>query len=227
MRLVDIVKYFEYFGIIAGVLVTIFALSSKFRKFVKEKVDHYKIKKAAKNNVPVILDQINSKMGSIDDRLQKVEYQVSPNGNGSMRDKIALIQAEIEATIWLSPRPTFRTTSAGMNLFVNEAYSHLCNCPPDELLRLGWKSFVSDESQADDFYERWLLASKNVSQFAAKLKIQPKNAEHRGEWLVRIRPLGQITSSSENDYMWQGILYPSDEVAKNYAKTFGIPILNS
>lgn len=223
----DTIKYFEYFGIVAGVLATILAISSKFRAFVKSKIDIIKNKKLAQTNMPVILDQINSKMGSIDERLQKVEYQVSPNGNGSMRDKIALIQAEIEATIWLSPRPTFRTTSSGMNLFVNEAYSHLCNCPPDDLLRLGWKSFVSDENQADDFYERWLLASKNVSQFAAKLKIQPKNAEYRGEWLVRIRPLGQITSSTENDYMWQGILYPSDEIAKDYAKTFGIPIMNS
>ena len=220
-----ITKYFEIAGLILGVLTTILALSSKFRNYIKVKYKNRKNRITAQKNIPSILDQINCKVGSVDERLQKVEYQVSPNGNGSMRDKIALIQAEIEATIWLAPRPMFRTTSSGMNLFVNEAYCQLCNCSSDDLLKLGWKSFVADEEQADEFYSRWLLASKNLSQFAAKLKIQAKNSDYRGEWLVRIRPLGPITTSIDNDYMWQGILYPNDDIAKAYAKAYGIPIL--
>jgi PAS domain-containing protein len=220
MDLSQIKEYADVIGAVLGVSATLFVISSKGRVWIKEKYKKFKTSSNAKKNIPLVLDQIYTKVDQVDGRLKKVEYEVSPNGNGSMRDKIALIQAEMEATVWLAPRPMFRTNSSGMNLFVNEAYCQLCSCSPDELMKLGWKSFVADEDQGDDFYNRWLLSAKSQSQFAAKLKIQAKH-EYRGEWLVRIRPLG----TSIDDYVWQGILYPSDEIAKSYAIRLGIPIM--
>lgn len=211
-------------GTIVGILGTVFAFSTKARDWLKAKYLNHKTIRAAKKNMPVLVAQIHDNVTKIDIRLIKVEKEMSPNGGGSMKDQLKLIKAELDATNWLTPRPTFRTTSSGINLYVNEAYCQLCSCSPEELLKLGWKSFVADEDQADEFYNRWLLAAKSLSQFASKLKIQSKLGEYRGEWTIRIRPIGPIESTGlVEDYLWNGNFYPSDEIAKSYAKTFGIP----
>lgn len=211
-------------GAVAGVVGSVFAFSKSARDWAKTKWTSFKTIREAKKNMPVLVAQIHDNVNKIDVRLFKVEKEMSPNGGGSMKDQLKLIKAELDATNWLTPRPTFRTTSSGINLYVNEAYCQLCGCAPEELLKLGWKSFVSDEDQADEFYNRWLLAAKNLSQFASKLKIQNKLGEYRGEWTIRIRPLGPIESTNlVEDYLWNGNLYPSDDIAKTYAKSFGIP----
>lgn len=210
-------------GAVAGAIGTVFSFTKTGRDWIKTKYTNFKVSRAAKKNMPNMISQINDTVGKMDIRLSKVEKEMMPNGGGSMKDQLKLIKAELDATNWLTPRPTFRTTSSGINLYVNEAYCQLCGCSPEELLKLGWKSFVSDEDQADEFYTRWLLAAKSLSQFASKLKIQAKTGEYRGEWTIRIRPLGPIESTGQEDYLWNGNLYPSDDIAKTYAKSFGIP----
>lgn len=211
-------------GVIAGALASVYAFSSKTRIWCKTTWSSYKTNRSAKKNMPSLVAQIHDNVTKMDVRLIKVEKEMSPNGGGSMKDQLKLIKAELDATNWLTPRPTFRTTSSGINLYVNEAYCQLCACSPEELLKLGWKSFVADEDQADEFYDRWILAAKNLSQFASRLKIQSKLGEYRGEWMIRIRPLGPIESTNlVEDYLWNGNLYPSDDIAKTYAKSFGIP----
>lgn len=210
---------------VAGVIGTLLAFSKNFREWANKKLLDAKTRRDAKKNMPMLVAQIYENVKTLDTRVIKVEREVSPNGGGSMKDQLKLIKAELDATNWLTPRPTFRTTSTGMNLYVNEAYCQLCSCSPEELLKLGWKTFVSDEEQADEFYNRWILTAKALSQFASKLKIQNKHGEYRGEWMIRLRPLGPIEKeNSEDDYLWNGSLYPSDEVAKTYAKTFGIHV---
>lgn len=212
-------------GALAGAVGTVFAFSKSARDWAKSKYLTFKTNREAKKNVPILVAQIFDNVNRLDTRLMKVEKEVTPNGGGSMKDQLKLIKAELDATNWLTIRPTFRTTSSGMNLYVNEAYCQLCGCSPEELLKLGWKSFVSDEDQADEFYSRWLLASKTLSQFASKLKIQTKTGEYRGEWTIRLRPLGPIEVADEaKEYLWHGNLYPSDDIAKAYAKQFGIPV---
>lgn len=221
----NLVEFSGVLGAVVGAVGTIFAFSKTFREWVKVQYSNFKANRSAKRNVPVLVAQIFDNVNKLDSRLMKVEKEVSPNGGGSMKDQLKLIKAELDATNWLTPRPTFRTTSSGMNLYVNEAYCQLCGCSPEELLKLGWKSFVSDEEQADEFYSRWLLASKSLSQFASKLKMQTKSGEYRGEWTVRLRPLGPIeAANTEIDYLWHGNLYPSDDTSKSYAKMFGIPV---
>ena len=188
-----------------------------------------KFKKLSKNRkeklaMPIMISQIFEKVNQIDTRLKDVEYEIKdPNSGGTIKGALKLIKAEIDATNWLSPRPTFRTTSSGINIFVNDAYCQLLGCSSDEILRLGWKNFVIDDEQADDYYLRFLTSSKNLSQFASKLKIQSKQGQNRGEWLVRIKPLGPIVDGGKDDYMWHGVFHPSDDVARQYAATFGIP----
>lgn len=225
----DIKGNLELIGIVITIGTALLALNKKLRIWIKSKYKNHQDEKAAKKNMPVILSEIHSKVHDMDERLKTVEYEIKdPNSGGTIKGSLKLIKAEMEATNWLSPRPTFRTTSQGINVFVNEAYCQLCGASVDELLKLGWMSFVSDSEQADDYYHRWLLASKSLSQFASKLKIQDKTGEYRGEWIIRIRPLGPIESeSSDNDYLWHGTLYPNDDSAKSYARLFGIPLVTS
>jgi PAS domain-containing protein len=128
----------------------------------------------------------------------------------------------MEATFWLNPRPSFRTTSRGVNILVNESYCHLCGATSDDLLKLGWRNFVEDEEQLDDYTRRWLESSKEFSQFSGKLKIKNNKNESRGEWIIKIRPLGPLENS--NDYIWHGTLYPFDYTAIEYAKAQNIPV---
>jgi PAS domain-containing protein len=206
----------EYIGLLLGVLTAIVIATKNGRDFFIKRYKNWRKYTKSKKEMPFLIK-------NIDERLKKVEYEISPNGGGSMKDSLKIIKAEIEATNWLSPRPMFRCTSKGLNIFVNEAYCQLCGVTSSELLKLGWRNFSADLNQMDHFYERWLAAADTLSQFTGKLKIQNNHGEYRGEWTIRIRLLGAIDSEPNNDYLWHGSLYPYDQDAKEYAKEYNIP----
>jgi PAS domain-containing protein len=210
-------QFLEYIGLFLGTLGAIIIATKNGRDFFISRYKNWRKYVKAKKEMPHLLK-------NIDERLQRVEYEISPNGGGSMKDSLKIIKAEIEATNWLSPRPMFRCTSKGLNIFVNEAYCQLCGVTSSELLKLGWRNFSADLDQMDDFYKRWISASENLSQFTGKLKIQNNHGEYRGEWTVRIRLLGAIDGQPNTDYLWHGGLYPSNQVAKDYAKEYNIPL---
>ena len=209
--------------IIGGIV----AFNKTFRNWLKNLWANHVEKKKAKNGMPALLTSISEQLKSMSVRLAQVEYDVKdPNSGSTIKGLLKIIKSEIEVTNWLSPRPTFRTTSAGINVFVNEAYCHLCGVTSDDLMKLGWKNFVVDEEMADDYYLRFRLATKELSQFSGKLKIQANNGEYRGEWMIKVRPLGPIdgnTVGDEINYLWSGCLYPFDDIAKVYAKHANIP----
>jgi len=221
---------FEYI-IMGGSAVGVISLFFKgVRKYFRDIYNKYRENSKAKDDMPKMIIKIDRDLDELQERMKIVEYEVSPNGGGSMKDiqrrtgeSIQLIKAEIEASNWLSPRPTFRTTSSGLNIFVNEAFCQLCGVTSNELMKLGWKNFAFDEKQADDYYKRWLLSSHELSQFSSKLKFKNKNDEYRGEWTIRIRMLGRVESLDlVDDYIWHGALYPFDAEAKAYAKQYGM-----
>ena len=209
----------EFIGLISAAVTAIVIATKQGRLWIVSHYKKYMEHRKAKMEMPVILK-------TIDGRLKRVEYELSPNGGGSMKDSLKIIKAEIEAANWLSPRPIFRCTSNGANIFVNEAYCHLCGVTATDLMRLGWRNFSADTDQMDDFYRRWLIASAELSQFSGKLKIQNIRGEYQGEWIVRIRLLGPIDGGDHNDFLWHGGLYPFDQVAKEYAKQYNIPLFN-
>jgi PAS domain-containing protein len=207
----------EYIGLLLGAITAIIVATKNGRDFFIIRYKNWREYSKSKREMPFIVK-------NIDDRLRKVEYEISPNGGGSMKDSLKIIKAEIEATNWLSPRPMFRCTSKGLNIFVNEAYCQLCGVMSSDLLKLGWKNFAYDLDQADDFFKRWTIAAENLSQFAGKLKFQNNEGEYMGEWTVRIRLLGAIDHLPNTDYLWHGGLYPYDQTAKDYAKEYNIPL---
>lgn len=209
-----------------GVLGAIMAMTKSGRMWFKNRYINFTKKMKEKNEIPMLLANILKKLETVDTRLVKVEKEVSNNSGSSMKDTIRLIRSEIEVTNWLSPRPTFRTTSSGINVFVNEAYCHLCGVTSDELLKFGWRNFGLDPDQVDDYHNRFKMSAKALSQFSGRLKLQTNGGEYRGEWMVKVRPLGPIDSNipdAEIEYMWSGCLYPYDDIAKAYARQANIP----
>jgi PAS domain-containing protein len=213
-----ILEYIQIVAAIVATISTILAMSKTARKFISDRYKRWQEYGESKKEMPKILKSIN-------DRLYRVENELKPNGGGSVKDAINIIKAEIDANNWLSPRPTFRCTSKGVNVFVNESYCNLCGSTSDELMKLGWKSFAFDEDQADDYYHRFTQSTENYSQFSGKLKIRNKNNDYRGEWIIRIRPLGPIKTEDGDDFLWHGAFWPADQNAKDYAHNFNIPLI--
>lgn len=213
---------FEFITVVVGTITAIILLFKQIKHFIIKTYKHLKKRRDDRNEIPNVLNSVLEKLNVMDIRLQSVEKEIKPNGGGSMKDALRVVKAEIEATFWLNPRPSFRTTSHGINIMVNESYCSLCGVSSESLLKLGWRNFAEDEEQVDDFMRRWLESAKELSQFSGKLKIKNIKNESRGEWLVRLRPLGPIDNS--DGYLWHGSLHPFDYVAIEYAKSQNIPM---
>ena len=209
-------------SIVIGLVSTFLVFFKKIKKFIIKKYEQHKIYSKSKHEIPEILQEIKSGIGNLDTRLKNVEYEISPNGGGSMKDSLKIIKAEIEAMFWLNPKPSFRTTSKAINIQVNETYCHLCATSSEELLRLNWKNFIEDEIQLDDYMRRWEESTDASSQFSGKLKFKNPRGEYMGEWLIKVRPLGPIEGGK--DYLWHGTIYPFDQKSKECARNFNIPL---
>lgn len=215
-------KHAEQFTVILGALGTLFVSWSRIKKFILKKWNERRDYIKSRNAIPETLKQIQISIYDVDDRLRAVEKEVTPNGGGSMKDALKIIKAEIEATFWLNPKPSFRTTSSGLNIQVNESYCHLCGTSSEDLLRHNWKNYIEDEQQLEDYDRRWYESTASFSQFSSKLKFKNSRGESVGEWVIKVRPLGAIDGG--HDYLWHGTLYPHDQKAKEHAKSYNIPL---
>ncbi len=215
-------KYSQGIMVVLSALGTLLLAWNRFKNCISNLYKKRKEYVESRNSIPETLKQIQGSVSNIDIRLGAVEKEMVPNGGGSMKDALKIIKAEIEATFWLNPKPSFRTTSKGLNIQVNEAYCHLCGTSTEELLRHGWKNYIDDGEELDYYNERWEEFTSSFSQFSGKLKFKNSRGEGMGEWLIKIRPLGSIDNGT--DFLWHGTLYPYDEVAKEYAKHYNIPL---
>jgi PAS domain-containing protein len=226
MLIVDYIqKNAEFLSVTVGAITVLMVSWTKIKQFVIHKYEKRVEYVRKRNDMPRLLENIRETISVMDNRLQTVEKEISPNGGGSMKDALKMVKAEMESIFWLNPTPSFRSTSSGVNILVNEAYCHLCGVSSEGLMKLGWKNFAEDEDQLDDFMRRWLESSKEFSQFSGKLKIKNYKHESRGEWMVKIRPLGPIEIGNKRDFLWHGMLYPIDPVAISYAYKENIPAM--
>jgi len=214
----------QFIGVAVTTFTSVVVFSKAGRGWLGVFWKKFVAKRKLKKDLPTLILTISQEMGAIKEDIKNIKYEMQPNGGGNFRDSIKLIRAEIEAANWLSPRPSFRMTSSGLNVFVNEAYCQLCGVTSDELMRLGWMNFAVEADQMDQFFERMLATLKELSQYSHKLKIQTKDGEYRGEWMVRLRMLGPITNASVAEYLWHGGLYPVDDEARAYARQNNVPI---
>jgi PAS domain-containing protein len=206
------------FSVLGSVLLSI----KRVRTWLTDKYKKHQEYNKSKHLIPSTLQEIKECVMNLDDRVKRVEYEISPNGGGSMKDSLNIVKAEIEALFWLNPKPSFRTTSKGLNIQVNESYCHLCGTSSEELLKQNWKNFIEDGEQLDDFMRRWEYSSDTMSQYSGKLKFKNSRDESLGEWVIKVRPLGPIKGGQ--DYLWHGSILPYDQKARECAKSYNIPL---
>lgn len=222
MDIKDIEHHAQFIILATSAITALVVFWRAIKKLILKIYNNGKKYLKSRNDIPITLSNIQRTLEVMDNRLQTVEKEITPNGGGSMKDALRLVKAEMEAAFWLDSKPSFRTTSKGLNTLVNEAYCHLCGVSSEDLLRLGWKNYAEDEEQLDDFMRRWRESSEQFSQFTGKLKIKNSRDDSRGEWIVKIRPLGVYENS--NDYLWHGTMIPYDYEAIAYAKEQNIPL---
>lgn len=218
-----IIEHSKTVAIVGGAVTALFIAWGNIKTYLLPHWNVFVERIKISRNMPFILKDIGETLKKIDCRVQKVEKEITPNSGSSMKDAMRIIKAEIEASNWLSPRPSFRTTSHGINTFVNESYCNLVGATSNELLKLGWKNYIVDPDDGDDYMRRWLESAKEYSQFVGHLKMKNTKEEYVGEWISKIKPLGPLDSDN-SIYLWHGCLYPVDSVAIEYANKYNIPI---
>ena len=196
-------------SIISG-LTVVLSFTRRGRAFWTSWWQNRKDKKA----MPKLVKILVSKVG-------KIERETKTNGGSSIKDEVRLLVSERLFELQESPFPAFRCSPGGNNIFANRAYETLCNASDETLMGLGWRQYVFDEHQGDDYFARWLEVAQTGSHFAGNLKFKNSQGDYRGEWLVRIVPLGP---HKKYEQVWGGRFFPVDEVARKVAAHYGWPM---
>ena len=224
----------EISAIVLGIFGTLFPAYRWMNKKIRERKEEEQKKDALRQQHAEVSKQTLIKLEDMDVRLKNVESEIMLS-DGSIKDFIHTIKAEMDVSNWLNARPMFRTTGKGLHIFVNEAYTQICKCKRDDLLSLGWKNFFETSEEADQFHQRWMEFTTELTQFKGVAKIVSHDGEDRGKWTVVIKPLGTITVERKKiqdgnvtkedvaEYIWHGVLAPKDEIAKKIAEELGIP----
>lgn len=210
----DLLTYVTIGAGVVSTAATLLAMTKPGRRRLKkwwEKRKRYAM-------VPDILEKIQEKLDKCAKRQEELAKELKTNGGSSIKDEVRLLVTERLMELQEAPYPAFRTTSGGLNIFVNRAYETLVDAEAAQIHGQGWRQFIHDPSQGDDYFNRWVEVSESNSHFAGLLKFKDLHGNYRGEWLVRIAPLG---SFREHDKIWGGRFYPHDDVAIHVADAYG------
>ena len=192
-------------SIISG-LGVVWSCSTKGRSWWKGWWQHRKDKKA----MPRVL-------GEIKEQVSEMQKELQTNGGSSIKDEVRLLVSERLMELQEAPFPAFRCASGGDNIFSNRAYEMLVGADDHSLHGLGWRSYLFDEEQGDNYYRRWIEVAKTGSHFTGLLKFKNARGEYRGEWTVRVVPLGPYKS---HDQVWGGRFFPFDDKAIEVANKY-------
>ena len=201
-------------GAVASALLAIWSLTTRGRGAWKK----WWIRRKQKRQMPGLLLSIKEELQKVSDRQEFFASELKTNGGSSLKDEVRLLVSERLMELQEAPYPAFRCTSNGEAIFVNRAYETLVDDDDSKLVGLGWQSFVFDSNEGDNYYQRWLQIAKTGSHFAGNLRYKDSHGKYRGEWFVRIVPLGPYKAHNQ---IWGGRFYPEDEKAQEIAKEYG------
>lgn len=167
------------------------------------------------------VEKVENTVGDHGGTIGAIYAEMHTNGGSSLRDAINRMELENKYSFWHKPFPAFNITHDGRIYTVSQAFMDLVKTTTDLDLRgLGWRQFAYRSEQGDMFFKRWIEVASTQSTFAGLLEIRSNDGDYRGEWLIKIFPLG----CHAGDSIFSGAFYPSDEVAKKIAtehKWFG------
>lgn len=212
----------EYLKAAAGALTGVGSLMSfLFRKQLKAWWGKRKEYKKMVREMPYTLLNLLKRVEGLeaagverDAQVKSIFSEMHTNGGSSLRDAINRMELENKYSFWHKPFPAFRITRDGRIYAVSQAYMDLVKTTTEfDLTGLSWRQFEYDGEKGDKFFKRWREVASVQSTFAGLLEIRSNDGDYRGEWLIKIFPLG----SYNGDGIFSGAFYPSDEVAKKIA----------
>ena len=209
------------FGGVASALLSIWSLTSKGR----DSWGSWWERRQKKKQMPELICCIKKELGIIlkrqkviSERQKGFEKELTTNGGSSLKDEVRLLVSERMMELQEAPYPAFRTNTNGENIFVNRAYETLVAANDDALIGLGWRQFSANTRESDSYFRRWKEISATKSHFAGTLSFKNTSGQYRGQWFVRIVPLGP---NKTHDQVWGGRLHPEDDVAKKISEGYG------
>lgn len=145
------------------------------------------LKKRKENSVPVQINSINEAIGSLQEQVSKILYQVSHNGGEAMRDDISVIRREVQTLalvqsvgLEIMDEGVFRCTKDGRNYLINRAYANMLGVTKEELLDNNWLQWFPDE----EFKSKLLASLEAGASLTARTSIVNS---HGDETNVRVK----------------------------------------
>ena len=86
-------KHANFLTVVIGAIGMLILTWKQVKNFIIKKYKNHKEYIKSRNSIPESLKNIQGTVSNIDDRLKNVEYEISPNGGGSMRDSVNIIKA--------------------------------------------------------------------------------------------------------------------------------------
>ena len=235
MNIIYVKNMLEICAIVAGLTVTLIPTYRWMKNRIRRNEEEEEAKEDERKTHKAISEQTLESIKGIDIRLKNVEEEITLS-DGSIKNFVHVIKAEIDTSNWLNPRPMFRTTTSGLNIFVNEAYCQICKCKSEDLINLGWMNFLISTEMADSIHRRWMSFAHELTQYNDVMHFVTNDGEDRGNWNVVIKPLGPTTLQKNvlsddrtiikedvHEYIWHGTFKPKDDIAKKIADNLGIP----
>lgn len=112
--------------------------------------------------------------------MQKIAYELSPNGGSSLKDAIARIEKRQirteqreKAVLSESFLPMFEADADGHCIWINRAYRTLVGRNNDELLGQGWENILHSDDQ-ERVLQEWKRAVDGKRDFESEYRILNK-----------------------------------------------------
>jgi PAS domain S-box-containing protein len=166
--------------ILAGAVLVAIATILKPIKYVFKAI--WKWMKSMSNTISFIKN-LEGSLSVINEKLDKVTEEFSPNGGSSLRDatnrieeQLALYDSRNKAMVAQSDEAIFETDAAGLCVWCNRTYLEITNTTPEEVYGTGWVNNIHPED-SEEVFEKWNESVEHEREFDLKYRFINKDDE--------------------------------------------------
>ena len=143
--------------------------------------------------------------------VDKVMYNLSPNGGNSLVDKVnrientlkeihlhtKLIKHKQQTKLYLDNQPMFECDENGYNVFVNRRWCEITGLDEEEALGYGWINalYPSDRQRVHDEWQRTIKAD---SQISSEYRFYNKNTNQ----IIPVRSIAKIERDKKGEILF-------------------------
>lgn len=166
---------------------------------VEETRESNKMVREQQTAIRVILPQIsklNTDNAAIKESLQKIQYEISPNSGGSMKDVLNSIQDRMDADEYLDPTPIYKCDERGNATSLNKALLEILGMNYAEALGHGWAKQLHDNDRRrvlDAWNEAVGIGKEFDEEYTLINKITGKEITGRDTAIIQRNKDGKVT----------------------------------